>query len=96
MTPGTSLQDELLTYIVDDFVDVELDAELDRDSDLLTSGIVDSLGVMRLVRLVEERSGIRIPPEDITIQHFLTVGRICDYVVQRTADSGLAEHSTAS
>jgi acyl carrier protein len=41
------------------------------EDDLLLSGLVDSLGVMRLVNHLEQQYSIKIPPEDVTIEHFM-------------------------
>lgn len=53
------------------------------DENLLLSGLVDSLGVMQLVRFLETRFGIQIPAEDVTIEHFMTVDAISAYVGNR-------------
>ncbi|MEM9593422.1 MAG: acyl carrier protein [Acidobacteriota bacterium] len=58
------------------------------DDDLLGSGLVDSLGVMRLIRFLEERFGVAVPPADVTIEHFMTVGTIADYLGTLLAEAG--------
>ena len=58
--------------------------------DLLGSGYVDSIGVMRLVQFTEARFGVRVPPADITIENFLTVRRIASYLQGRVAANGHA------
>lgn len=52
------------------------------DDDLLGSGLVDSLGVMRLVRFVEERYGVAVPPADVTIENFNTARTIASYLAK--------------
>ena len=53
---------------------------VEEDDDLLLSGLIDSLGVMQLVRFLEQTYQINIPPEDITIDHFITIDAISLYI----------------
>ncbi len=72
-----------------EFIRVELledpDAALSTDDQLLLDDIVDSLGVMRLVQFIEQRSGTAVPAEDITIDNFATIRTIAAYLVGRGA-----------
>lgn len=67
-----------------EFIQVELledpDFEIATSDELLLDDIIDSLGVMRLVKFIEERSGAKIPAEDITIEHFATVEILSQYI----------------
>ena len=54
--------------------------ELLPEDDLLGSGLLDSMGVMRLVGFVEDTFQIKIPPEDIVIENFIDVNAITNYV----------------
>ena len=49
------------------------------DDDLLGTGLVDSLGVMRIVQFLDQEHGVRVQPADITLENFLTVRRIAAY-----------------
>lgn len=63
------------------------------DTDLLASGLLDSLSVMSLVFFVEQELAIQIPAEDITIEHFESLAAIEAYLVARgaaTPDGGTA------
>lgn len=75
-----------MTDAVKDFVVNELlnGAAIDDQDELLLSGLVDSLGVMRLVAFLEQEFGIRIPHQDITIEHFTTIELIGRYLAGRT------------
>lgn len=53
--------------------------------DLLLSGLVDSMGVMRLVAFIEEETGLKVPVEDIVIEHFVNIEAIVDYLEARRA-----------
>ncbi len=58
---------------------------LNDDDDLLLSGLIDSLGVVRLIAFIEATFDTHIPPEDVTIENFGTVQAIADYVQSRLA-----------
>lgn len=56
--------------------------DLDVNENLLASGIIDSLGVLRLVSFVEERFNIEVPDEDVTLDNFQSIQAITDYLTQ--------------
>lgn len=65
------------------FIETELlsgGGPLGYGDDLLLSGLVNSLGVMRLVSFTQERFGLEIPAEDVIIDHFQTIDAIARYV----------------
>ncbi len=58
--------------------------ELDEAENLLAAGIIDSLGILRLVSFVEEKFGIEVPDEDVTIDNFQSVKSMSDYVANQS------------
>jgi acyl carrier protein len=54
------------------------------EEDLLLSGTVDSLGVMRLVEFLESEFSLEVPPEDITIDHFVSIDAMARYIENRS------------
>ncbi len=58
--------------------------ELDEGENLLAAGIIDSLGILRLVSFVEEKFGIEVPDEDVTIDNFQSVKSMSDYVATQS------------
>jgi acyl carrier protein len=50
------------------------------DQNLLLSGILDSLGVFRLIAHLEDEFDIEIPPQDVTLENFATLAKIDAYV----------------
>jgi acyl carrier protein len=75
-------QDILKQYIEQDLL-VGRNIQIGYEDDLLLSGLVSSLGVMRLVAFTQERFGIQVPPEDIIIEHFETIQAIVRYLETR-------------
>jgi len=56
------------------------DDDLSSEEPLLGSGIVDSLGIMRLVSYIEEEFGVLVPEEELVPDHFQTVSRLAAFV----------------
>ena len=74
----TALTDELAGYIERE---VALEPEpVAADTDLLLTGLVDSLGVLRIVDWLEDRLGVDIDPADVVLEHFRTVGDMVEYL----------------
>ena len=70
----------IIKYIQENLLGGKGEIELLPEDDLLGSGLIDSMGVMRLVGFVEETFNIKIPPEDIVIENFMDVNAITNYV----------------
>jgi acyl carrier protein len=81
MTTSPDIRAELLQFVNDELLSGN---EICSDDNLLADGFVDSLGMMRLVAAVQEKSGTLIPPQDLTIENFRTIDAIVDYL-QRNA-----------
>ena len=67
-------------YIRDEIVASDNGFHLAPEDDLLEDSIVDSLGIMRLVAFIESTYGFAVPAEDVTIEHFISVNAIADYL----------------
>ena len=57
---------------------------IDPGENLLLSGLVDSLGMMRLVAFIESHFGFKVPAGDVKLANFATLEAIADYVTART------------
>ena len=58
-----SFSEALTRFIQDEIVMDEV--EVDGDTDLLLSGAVDSLGVIRITHWMEEETGVSVDPGDV-------------------------------
>ncbi|GAB5491268.1 MAG: hypothetical protein Phog2KO_14830 [Phototrophicaceae bacterium] len=72
-------QEQIKSFIEQELL-IGREIEVGYDDDLLLSGLVNSLGVMRLVAFTNENFDIEVPPEDITIEHFETINAIVNYL----------------
>jgi acyl carrier protein len=55
-------------------------AELDAETPLVSSGIIDSLRFAELLALVEKHYGVKIDANDVGIDNFDTAAQILAYV----------------
>jgi len=59
------------------------DLVIDDDENLLVTGILDSLALMRLVAHLEDTYDIEIPPSDITLENFASLSAMVGYLGAR-------------
>ena len=57
---------------------------LTADTNLIEAGIVDSVGVFRVVGYLEDTFGFAVPPEALRPQNFGSIRAIADYVGHRS------------
>lgn len=74
------VESKLKHFIATELMYGEDDSVLSSDEPLLGSGIVDSLGIMRLVSFIEEEFGVEVPEQDLVPEHFQTVNRLAAFV----------------
>lgn len=75
---ATVLRDALVRFIADDVAPGG--GIVEAETDLVMSGLIDSLGVMRVVEWLEHRLDIVIDPNDVVIEHFASVESIVEYL----------------
>lgn len=72
--------DKIITdYIINEVATEKL-AHIDMREELLGSGIVNSMGMMRIVLFIEKQFNVKVPPEDMTLDNFRNVEKITQYV----------------
>jgi len=57
-------------------------AEADGETLLFSSGLLDSVAMMRIIGFIEEQAGFDVRPADVTLENFDTVARIVAYVAE--------------
>ncbi|GIV76509.1 acyl carrier protein [Litorilinea aerophila] len=72
-----------------DFIQDEImkrrDPNLSSSTDLLSTGVLDSLGILQLVAFIDERFGIQVPDEDVVYENFHSVDSLVAYLEQNPA-----------
>lgn len=73
---------KIKTFIVEEFMpDVPVE-DLEDDFDLLTGGVVDSLGLLKVVAWLEDEFDISVDDSELGPDSFRTVAAIKEYVDQ--------------
>jgi acyl carrier protein len=86
-----------LEAVINDYISRELvqDASLlplENNTQLLETGILDSLSLLRLVMFVQEQFGIVVDDLDLVPEHFASVDAIAAYL--RSVSEGKADQAT--
>lgn len=77
-----TMTSELEQFIVSEITPGRGIESIEANEDLLTRGIIDSLGVTQLVEFVESRYGISITGDDLVPANFQNIRRI-EQLVER-------------
>jgi acyl carrier protein len=74
------LEDALVQYIM---TDVNPKAHVDAHTDLLAGEVLDSLGILAIIGFVEDRYGLEIEPEEVSLDSFRSVAAIRQLVADK-------------
>nr|VFJ66529.1 MAG: Acyl carrier protein [Candidatus Kentron sp. FW] len=72
----TEIETAVKDYITEAFMDDRQDVSLTNDLPLLDYGVIDSMGIFRLISFLEEKFGFTINPEEIIMKSFSTIDNI--------------------
>lgn len=76
----TSVKEQLIKFIITEVnPDLNLD-HLDDDEPLIESGIVDSLGILKILAFMDETFGVDLSSDQIKPENFRDVRTICALV----------------
>ena len=81
-------EEPLRRFIVDELLSG--DAVITPDDSILADGVLDSVGVMRLVAFIDEQFDYQVPPQHLTIEHFRTTQSLAAYLERQLRGSGKA------
>jgi acyl carrier protein len=68
----TGLTQALLVFVREDLLEGR-DVEIDADTSLFEEGMVDSLGILRLIAFLEIQIGRTIADAEVVMEHFRTI-----------------------
>lgn len=87
MTPSdhSPVVDDALAERLRAFIDDEIafDGDVEGPTDLLLTGLVDSLGVVQIVDWIEQELATEIDPGDVVLEHFRSVDAMVAYLRAR-------------
>lgn len=65
-------------------------SDIPDDYDLLTQGVIDSLGMVAMVSTAEDLAGCEIDFERLDFEDMTIIGKFCNYVARYTEDQASA------
>jgi acyl carrier protein len=80
-----NLKEELRQYILSEFLPGESAANLRDDTPLRTSGVLDSMQIVKLVVFLEKRFGIEVDAYEASVQNLDSIDRIATLVERKAA-----------
>lgn len=75
----------VLEYVVDEYIEEDDDVEVDYNTPLISSGIVDSFSMVSLKAFLEKKYKISLPDSEATPEAFDTVNKIVALVRKHQA-----------
>lgn len=77
------IEERILVFVQEELLTPE--ESLDRDDDLLSGEILDSVAVLRLSAFVQEEFRFRLEPSDFVVENFQNVAVLARYIEQVTS-----------
>ena len=83
-TTQPAIKDQIREFIQENLASVKGITSFRDDESLMDSGVIDSLGIFRLVTFLEESFGVRIGDEEINPDNLKTVDTIEQLVIAKS------------
>ncbi len=80
-----SVEEQIKSYILENFLFSDDGSELAEDASFLEEGIVDSTGVLELVMFVEETFALSVEDEEIVPDNFDSINQLAAYIRRKAA-----------
>lgn len=81
---------EITDFVVKEFLPDVAPGELGTDYDLLAGGVVDSLGLLKVIAWLEERFDLAVDDLELAPDSFRTVAAINDFVERAQQPAGVS------
>jgi acyl carrier protein len=88
--PDHEIARSLTNYIVTEVASRPPEKALAADFPIIEGGLVDSLGLFKLVSFIEDEFKVKIAPEEILFENFATVGVITNLIRGKLSAAGAA------
>jgi len=82
-----SVSQALERFIIQDIMVGGKDVSLSPDESLIESGIVDSLGILRLVAFIEENFSVVVDDTEVVPENFETINAMSSLVQRKRSES---------
>jgi acyl carrier protein len=78
-----SVKDQVRQFITEELASAKGISQFTDDESLMANGVIDSLGVFRIVTFLEENFGVRVGDEEITAENLSSVDTIEQLIVRK-------------
>ena len=75
------MKEKLIEFIIDEYLE-DPEMEINEETKLISSGLVDSFSLVSLQAFIEREFGKRIPAPKITAESFDTVNKMIEVINQ--------------
>jgi acyl carrier protein len=80
--------DALASFLVQEGTSRDAATALAPDTDIIGQGLVDSLGIFRLIAFVEEKFKVTIEPDEVLLENFQTLRSLRNLIVAKLDSAG--------
>jgi acyl carrier protein len=80
---NSNVSHTLERFIVDELIMGDQQTRIDPDASLISSGVVDSLALLRLIAFVEEQFGVTVEDDEVMPENFETLNIIESFVTAK-------------
>jgi acyl carrier protein len=84
-----NIKEDIRQYILSESLPGEKPSNLHDDTPLRTSGILDSLGMVKLVSFIEEKFGVEVEAHETGVENFDRIEDIAALIERKRALKGL-------
>ncbi len=74
------MEETIIKHIEQELAQEEIEDGLEASEDLLGSGILDSMAMVKLIAFIEDTFEINVLPEEMIIENFMNVEAIVNYI----------------
>jgi len=85
-----SIAEQIKDFIISEFVPDGETTEIADDLDLIQTGVLDSLAVLKTVAFIENEFDVALEPEEIDTDNFNTVNEIAALITQKRSSAATA------
>ena len=75
------IEEVIKDYIINELLNGNQDIK--KDENLIIDGLVDSMGVARILSFIETHFDLTIPFEEVTLENFSSITSIINYVLTK-------------
>ena len=76
-------KEELRSYILENFLFTDDQAELDDEDSFMEKEIIDSTGILEVIEFIEERCDFKVEDEDLLPENLDSVNRITAFIERK-------------